>query len=953
MLRMSPTTLLAVGALALAGPASSQSAPLPPQTFDWFQGDVADTTPWGQAVEVESTRLILSWTTAAEYTTPLVDHIPDHPTIVSPTDHFGRPIGEPGALHRVDEIHGYFRALDESTDRVRFVELGETEEGNRLGLVQVAGEATLSRLDRIREGYRRLGDPRLADAGEVATLVAELPAIYLITAGLHSTETGPPEMVMELAYRLAASDDPGIRAIRDSVLVMIVPVTEPDGRNRVVDWYRLHSTTPDTTVEVPRVPWWGKYIFHDNNRDGLQMTARLTQEVIGLINDWRVPLAHDLHESVPYLYTSTGTGPYNPDIDPIAVAEWTWFANYEVTALTAHGLPGVWTHGFYDGWNPTYLIWAANTRNGLGRFYETFGNSTPWTRERTLGERSTSVEWYRPNPPRDTTLWSLRNNTNYMQAGVLTALSLTAQNRTRLLRQFRTKNENAVRKGATAAPFAYHVPAEQLRPGDAAAMLRLLQRQGVELHRATDSMTIGRSEREEPADSAAGGEPGDSAAVGEPTDSTAADEPTDATAPVVRPGDYLIRMDQPYRNLVLTLMSRQEFPADAPRPYDDVAWTFPLMFGVDARAVADSAVLALAMEPVDSIPTTGAVRGDGEWWAVRATASAFSLQARLAIADTDVWAVEDSLEVEGEGVGPGTWLIRSRDLPAGRAADWAAAHGLTVIGVSNETVDSVERHSLDLPRIALLHSWGSTQAEGWARYTLDTFGVPYTYISDTELGELGRLRRRFDLILFPDQGGSARSIFQGLDPEDGPLAYRAGRDAPSLGRQDETDDMTGGMGLEGLAALRDFVEEGGTFVGLRTASTIPVHFGLVRDVDLRDTPDGLFVPGSVVRGKVIRRDHPLTYGFDEAPALHHRFGPYLSVDEEIEDEVVVVGYADDAVALSGLVQGASRLEGEPAVLDVPAGEGHWVLFGFNPLNRHQNFMNFAFVWNAILNWNDL
>ncbi|NIP83977.1 MAG: peptidase, partial [Gemmatimonadetes bacterium] len=282
-------------------------------------------------------------------------------------------------------------------------------------------------------------------------------------------------------------------------------------------------------------PYWGKYIFHDNNRDGLQLTARLTQEVVGLVNDWRVPIAHDLHESIPFLYTSTGTGPYNPTVDPIAVAEWTWFANYEVTALTALGMPGVWTHGFYDGWNPTYLIWSANTRNGLGRFYETFGNSVPWTRERTLGDRSTSVEWYRPNPPLDTTLWSLRNNTNYMQTGVLTALHLTAENRTRILRQFRTKSENALGKGRTEPPFAYVVPMDQARPRDATEMLRVLQRQGIELHRAA--------------------EPG--AWVRYDDDQVAGDGPDTVT---IAEGDYVIRMDQPYRNLILTLMRQQEFP---------------------------------------------------------------------------------------------------------------------------------------------------------------------------------------------------------------------------------------------------------------------------------------------------------------------------------------------------------------------------------------------------------
>ncbi|MFO7894936.1 MAG: M14 family zinc carboxypeptidase [Longimicrobiales bacterium] len=917
-------SLPAILATLIATALTAQEAPTPPQTFDWFDS-VPATTPWGQPIDTAATRLILSWTTAPEYTNPMVDHIPAHPAVVSPTDHFGAPIGEPGTLHRTGEIHDYFRALAGSTDRIRFSELGETEEGNRLGLAIVGSEVNLARLDEVRAAYRRLADPRAADAAEADRLMADLPATYLITAGLHSPETGPPEMVMEMAYRLAASDAPELRTIRDSVLVFIVPVTEPDGRNRVVDWARVHYPTPDTTLPRTSPPYWGKYIFHDNNRDGLQLTARLTQEVVGLVNEWRFPLSHDLHESVPYLYTSTGTGPYNPTVDPITVAEWTWFANYEVTALTALGMPGVWTHGFYDGWSPTYLLWATNVRNGLGRFYETFGNSIPWTRERTLGERSTSVEWYRPNPPRDTTLWSMRNNTNYMQTGVLTALHLTAQNRSRLLRQFRTKSENALRKGRTEAPYAYVVPAEQDRPRDAAEMLRLLQRQGIEVHRATGSAAWLRYH--------------DDQVVGSGPDTVA-----------VEPGDYVVRMDQPYRNFILTLMRKQDFPADAPRPYDDVTWTFPLMFGATAHPIADPAVLSLAMEPVDEPTLPGSVAGAGSWWVVPASGSAFTMPARLALGDTRVWALQDSLTVGDRSVAPGAWLIRARDMDEPAARSWASSFGLEAIGAGDEVADA-PRHELDLPRIAILHTWRSTQAEGWVRYTFDHFGVAYTYIADTELADLGRLKRQFDVIVFPDQGGNARSIFQGLDPDDGPLPYEERRDAPSLGFPDATDDMTGGMGLEGLAALRDFVAEGGTFIGLRSAATLPIELGLIRDVGVGDTPGGVFIPGSLLRGAVARPEHPIAYGFD-APVLHHRFGPYLSVGTERED-AVVVRYAEGNVGLSGLAQGAARIAGAPAVLSVPDGQGHWVLFGFNPLNRHQNYMNFGLVWNAILNWDDL
>ncbi|MDX1674688.1 MAG: M14 family zinc carboxypeptidase [Longimicrobiales bacterium] len=918
----------ALAALTLLVPSvGAQEAPVPPQTFDWFQGPVPETTAWGQSIDVGATELILRWTTAPEYTNAMVDHIPDDPAVPSPSDHFGVPIGAPGVLHRTGEIHDYFRALAERTPRVSFTELGETEEGNRLGLVAVGSEATLGRLDAVRDGYRRLADPRVSDPAEADSLIADLPVTYLITAGLHSRETGPPEMVMELTYRLAVSDAPEIRAIRDSALVLIVPVTEPDGRNRVVDWYRVHYPTPDTTRDVPGPPYWGKYIFHDNNRDGLQLTARLTREVVGLVNEWRVPIAHDLHESIPFLYTSTGTGPYNPTVDPIAVAEWTWFANYEVTALTAMGMPGVWTHGFYDGWNPTYLIWSANTRNGLGRFYETFGNSVPWTRERGLSDWSTSVEWYRPNPPTDTTLWSLRNNTNYMQTGVLTALHLAAENRTRLLRQFRKKSENALAKGIGEPPFAYVIPLEQERPRDATEMLRLLQRQGIEVHRAAETGAWARYSGDQ--------------AVGEDPDTVE-----------VRAGDYVIRMDQPYRNLILTLMRKQDFPADAPRPYDDVAWTFPLMFGATAHPIADSAVLGLAVEPAGQPAIPGSVTGAGDWWLVPAGGSAYTLAARLALGDAEVWALEDSVAIaDDRTLAPGSWLIRARELDETEARAWASSYGMELIGAGDEVAEA-PRHELDLPRIAILHTWRSTQPEGWVRYTFDHFGIPYTYVADTELAELGSLRRRFDVIVFPDQGGDAISIFQGLDPEDGPLPYRARDDAPSLGYPDATDDMTGGMGLEGLAALRDFVADGGTFIGLRTAATLPVELGLVRGVEVEDTPGGLFVPGSLVRGAVARSDHPVVYGFGDAPTLHHRFGPYLDVDDDLED-AVVLRYGEGDIGLSGLVQNAGALAGDPAALSVSHGDGHWVLFGFNPLNRHQNFMNFGFVWNAILNWNDL
>ena len=912
--------LLLIGTFLFPSRPLSGQDETPPQTFDWFlENGVPSQTTWGQLVDTAYTREILSWTTMPEYTNAVVDHLPAHPTVVSPRDHFGYAIGKPGVLHHVDEIYGYFRALSGSTDRVRFQLLGETEEGRNLALVQVGSEANLARLEEVRAGLNSLADPRATSEAEAARIIRDIPPIYALYGGLHSTETGSPEMLMEMAYRLAVSDAPMIREIRENAVVFMVPVAEPDGRDRTVDWHaRYNADTYDMDDQVRGPPYWGKYIFHDNNRDGLQLSARLTQELVKLFLEWKFPVGHDLHESVPYLYVSTGTGPYNPTVDPITISEWQWMSNFEVTSLTAHGMPGVWTHGFYSGWYPGYLLWVTNTRNAVGRFYETFGNSFPNTVERTLEGRSTSVEWYRPSPPRDTTLWSLRNNTNYMQPGALTSVFLVAQNRSMILENFWKKSKNSLNKGKTEAPFAYVIPADQERKYNVAAMVNLLQRQGIEMHRAADDGVF------------------DSVEVSE--------------------GDFILRMDQPYRNYALTLMRRQDFPADAPTPYDDVAWTYPLHFNVEAFAVEDSIIQSeLEVQPITSmVSIPGEVEGgSGDVYLVKPNAAANLLTARLALGDVPVSAVEGEVEVDEDiTLDPGAWVLQTED--SREVENWAREHGFTVFRVRNRVLDGAVTHELDLPKIALLHTWTRTQDEGWARFTLDQQGVEYDYIGEDRIGHMGFLKDRYDVLLFPHQGArnTARRIFQGLDPDDGPLAYTRTPEYPTHGFPDSSSNMVGGMGYEGLVAIRDFVNEGGTFIAVGSASTLPLEFGMLRDVSIQ-AAESTFIPGSILKGEVARRDHPLAYGYGESLPLYHQYGPYLSVSEEEDDGIAIAYTSEGELVLSGLARGGESLKGEPAVYSEQVGQGFIVIYGFDALHRHQNLGNHALIWNAILNWNDL
>jgi hypothetical protein len=906
---------------------AQDAPPRVPQEFDWWaERGIPDTTPWGQAVDTAATRMMLSWTTEPEFTNRHVDHLPHDPQVVSPMDHWGYPSGRPGHLHRVNELYDYYAALAASSPRVEFELLGESEEGNRFALVKVGSEANLARLDEIREGYRRLTDPRATSAEEAESLIAELPVVHLIYAGLHSPETGHPEVAPELAYRLAVSDDPMIRRIREDALLFIVPAADPDGRNRVIDWYRSHADwIEEEQTRIPGPPFWGKYVRHDNNRDGLQLTLRLYQEMVDLFEAWKPPITIDLHESVPFLYVSSGTGPYNPNVPAVTRHEWQWISHYEVSSLTALGMPGVWTHDFYTGWNPSYLFWVANNRNAIGRFYETFNHSVPVTLRQTVGGARTSEEWFRANPPYSEVIWSLRNNINYAQTGVLHSLHLVATNRERVLRNYRTKNEQAVELGRTRAPHAWVVPADQDRKANATQMLQVLQRQGIEVQRATSGASFGE---------------GDAAVT-------------------VRSGDYVIRMDQPYRHFVNNLMEVQRYPEGRPAPYDDVAWTFPLTYNITVHQVDDPGVLDLSMElEIEPVHLPGSVRtagaGSPAWWVARYDASFRTLQARYELGDREVYAARETVEVPGgSAFGRGAWLIPADGIERSEVEAWAGRFGLEVVGVAEAVVEGVARHRQDFPRIALLHTWRRTQDDGSIRYALDEMGIPYTYLPEDRLRE-GGLRDRFDVILFPEQGArsSGRDIFEGLDPEDGPLPYQPHDDYPTLGTPSATPDMTGGMGHDGLLELRDFVREGGTLVTLGSATTLPAELGFVRGLDIR-TPDDLFIPGSVVRARVSNDRHPVTWGYPEEVPVFERFGPYLSVPERLQENVLV-RYADAGeLFLSGLVRGAEALGGRPALLSVPEGDGHLVLFGFRTLHRNNTRGGFAFVWNAVLNWNHL
>lgn len=965
-------SVLAGGAAAVPNPvlASAPSAQSAAQTAAASR----------QAADTAYAALIAEATTEPFFSTPLVDHLPASETVPTPLDFLGHIAGAPDVLSYPEEVHAYMRALAAASPRVEVFTIGESEEGREMILVVVGSEEDLANLEANKAALRALADPRKTTPEEAERIIGSAKPVYWSVGAIHSPETGSPEMFLELAYRLAVDESDFIREIRDGLIYMITPVLEVDGRAKVVDLHMGKRKDPEANLPT-RPLYWGKYVAHDNNRDNIGLSLALSRTVTRTYLEHRPTVLHDHHESAAHLYTSTGRGPYNAWLDPIVINEWNRLAYKEVQDMTAFGVPGVYTFDFYDGWGANYMMWVAHMRNSIGRFYETQGAGDASTR---IVRSNVQRQWHRPSTPLGEVVWSIRNNVNLQQSAVLIAMHEVATNRQEFLRNFYRKSQRSVAKARNEGPAAYVLPASDPRPGQQARLLGLLREHAFEVHRADEEIKAGGTE--------------------------------------FARGSYVVRMDQPFSRGADMLLDKQYYNPGDPRPYDDVGWTLGPLFNARTERVEDTAILDAEMTLVETVEPPGGIEGrSGGVYVVPYNADNALAAFRFAHDSLSVMAAEAAFSSGDRSFGPGSFVIREADNPG---VDLSALlqqagreYGFTAYRTRDEP--PVSMHPARTPRVAVVHAWTNTQDEGWLRIGLDEYGVPYDYISVHEVRDDPELRRSYDVLVMGRQRGDAMSLVRGLRA-DRPLPWKATELTPNIGRQDSTDDMRGGLGLEGVLHLKRFVEAGGVFVTMAGASQLPVHFGLADGVSIRSTP-GLWARGGVFAARVADEGSPIAYGYDSLGVAFNtgpvfqlgggggffggggsaagRRGPGDTTDRRTGrggrgETDIVQGRARDLgqagvtafreaqeadgdgapggggpsfgprtdhirvvmrfaarpedLLISGGLQNGGALANAPALVDVPLGDGHVVMFSFNPFWRSHTHGSYALLFNVLL-----
>ena len=827
-------------------------------------------------------------------------------TVPSPDEVLGFRVGADRQLADWTQIVDYFRRLDAASPRVRVDEVGQTTGGRPFLVVTITSEANMARLDEIRRDNLRLADPRRLSPTDAAGLIAAGKVIVALNHGIHSNEVAATQAAMETAYRLATGEDEETRAVRDRAVVLMLPSHNPDGTQQVTEWYRGSLGTPWEGGLLPFA--YQKYVDHDNNRDWYMFTqveSRLTAE--HLYDRWRPQIVHDVHQMGTRgarLFAPPYVDPWEPNVDPALIAAVNDLGSHVAARLTTEGKKGVVIHAIYDAWSPARAY--PHTHGAVRILTEAASARMATPVEVAFAELEPGIaydprvrSWNFPDPwPGGT--WRLRDIVDYQVSANLAIVGHAAAHREHWLRTMYEVNRRAARR---TSPYAFVVPGEQKDPFASAALLSVLRTGAVEVHRARSSFEAGGRKYAK--------------------------------------GAYVVLMQQPFSGFAKSLLERQRYPDIRPapggppqRPYDVTAHTLPLLMGVDVDEIAER--FTADLEPVERVAVArGRIeKGSGRFLAFGHRTGDLVALGRLLRTGAPVrWAL--AAFRDGKREFPAGTLLAPESARTALAA-MAAELGIVARPVRRAPPSLLLR----APRVGVYQSWVTSMDEGWTRFVFEhQAGVEYQTLHDRDV-RAGGLGERFDAIVLPDQ--AARLIVAGHPPGSLPPEY------------------VGGIGKEGVSALRAFVEGGGTLIALDSASALPITEFRLPVVDVlepfnapgRDASTDLEItghetdpfssPGSILSVEV-DRSHPLAHGLEATTPIWFEGSPAF----DVAAGAVIARYPSSNPLLSGWILGPERLYGRAALAEVPLGRGRVVLFGFRPQYRGQSWVTYVPLLNAI------
>ena len=815
---------------------------------------------------------------------PLTAQIP------TPEEVLGFVPGTDRKMADMRQILDYFLKLDRASDRIKVEQVGKTTEGNPFVAAFITSEKNHRNLDKYREIQQRLADPRVLKEGEAESLIKEGKTIVMINCSIHASEIGASQMSMRLAYDLASGEEKKVRDILDNVILILLPMHNPDGIQMVADWYKKYL---GTELEGGRMPWlYHKYVGHDNNRDWYMFTQVESQLTIKVHNSWHPHIVLDMHQMGnrgARIFVPPYVDPYEPNIDPIIQQQVAMMGTFIASEMTAQGLAGVMHSDRYDAWTPARAY--HHYHGGIRVLTELASARIASPVNIRFEDLSPSVQ----NPsvkmalPWEGGRWRLRDIVDYDYAAARAVLTNAASLRESWVRNFYRIQAKAVAPKDN--PFAFVIPAVQRDYPAAVRMLQTLQMGGVRVHLALTPFRAGGS-----------------------------DYPA---------GSFIIYRAQPFGGYAKALLENQVYPeireypgAPLKTPYDVVAHTLPLLMGVEMVQVNEPFEAKAGLQPRLAVPPGSVGNGAvfGYAWGHGTNDDMVALNRILGSGYEAAWAAEEFRQ-DNRPFPRGTMLVKSKD---GLEADLQTmVQDLHVRFTALKADPAVPVWELEPVRMGLYKSWTASMDEGWTRWVLEQHEFPMKSLTDSDIRG-GGLIGELDVIVLPDL--SDREIMDG----------NAKGSVP--------DEYAGGLGEVGVECLKRFVEKGGTLIALNSVSNFCIrhfHLGVSDKVEGLSRAD-FYIPGSIMSA-VVDTGHPIAYGFRRDAAIFFRRSPVFEAGEG----KTVIRYPARSM-ISGWAGGEDKLTGGGALVDIPYGLGRIILIGFPVVYRGQSHGTFRFLFNSIL-----
>jgi hypothetical protein len=833
-----------------------------------------------------------------------------------PDAHFGFRMGADRQLASAEAIEQYFELVAATSDRVKIADLGATTEGHRTIAAIVSAAENISTLDRIRADNQRLADPRSLPADEAHRLASSHKVVIAIGCSIHANEIGASQAASELLYSFATTTDPAQLDELRNVVIVLVPMLNPDGYRLVVDWYGRYRDTP---FEGGPMPWLDhKYAGHDINRDGFMMNMAESRNLSRFFyTEWHPQVFLSMHQmgpDGPRFFAPPIDDPIGPNYDPLVWREAALLGSAMTLQLERDHLSGVLSNGVYDYYWPGYEDSVPLGHNTVCLLTEAASArlATPVTVNPVdLQAELKGLPAYLPQinfpNPWPGGRWSLRDIVDYDVSAVRGLVHAVSAYRQELVENFYEMGRQAVARGGSASPFAFLIPSDQRDPYAVRKLEELLLQGSIEIHRTLEPFW----------------------ADGEPY-------PT---------GTDVILLAQPYRAYVKTLLERQDYPVrrSAPdraaeeRPYDATAWTLPAQVGVEVETIERT------FEPPAMSRITTATIEPARVWGVRkpsyylidarGTGGAIAAN-RLLKAGAKVAWLTSALDADGYHYPPGSLVAAGGRAVDSTVSGVASSLGLRIDAMSGKPPATLI--ALRAVRVGVYQSRLDNADEGWTRWVLEQYEFPYTSLHDADV-RAGNLRSRFDAIVLPSMQ---------------PAALRAGRSVGEV-----PPEYAGGLGDDGVTALEAFVKAGGSIVCLDQACPLAVDmFGLpVRDVTRSPDAGGFSCPGSILRID-LDTSEPLAYGMEPHTAgffsdssAYEIAGPApVRAAGNGEGAVrTVARYAEKDLLVSGWIESEGVIAGRAAVVEAKVGAGRVVLIGFRAQNRGESLATFRLLFNAL------